>query len=384
MANRQHTSRSGAARLGLLRDFPEERWPSMDLCADMLAKGLREQYPGQIDTAELCPPFRRRLQRLSNRSVALNADRLLNRFWDYPRAARKWAREYDLFHLVDHSYSQVLHSLPAGRAGVYCHDLDTFRCLLKPEAEPRPKWFRAMARRILTGFQRAAIVFHSTAVIRDQIVQYRLIDPARLVHAPLGFAQEYRIDPPDDPAADAILTSLGSRPFLLHVGSCIPRKRIDILLDTFARLRQTMPELWLVKVGGEWTTDQRGQIERLGLADHIKHTVFLSRPALACLYRRANLVVMTSDAEGFGLPVIEALACGSPVLVSDLPVFRDVAGAAARFAPPGDAVAFAKIAREWMQRPDGTEAEQKRVAQANCYSWAKHAAIIGDAYLRFV
>src|SRR5206468_3095008 len=123
----------------------------------------RDPETAGVWATEVRPPFRNRLRRLAGASgVARNADRLLNRMWDYPRYARGRVCDFDLFHVCDHSYSQLVHRLPAARTGVYCHDLDTFRCLLEPAAEPRPRWFRAMARHILRGMQKAAVVFYST------------------------------------------------------------------------------------------------------------------------------------------------------------------------------------------------------------------------------
>ena len=65
------------------------------------------------------------------------------------------------------------------------------------------------------------------------------------------------------------LAKLGGRPWVLHVGTCNKRKRIDVLLDVVAAVRQTVPDLRLVKVGGEWTADHRQRIARLGLAGAI-------------------------------------------------------------------------------------------------------------------
>ena len=76
-------------------------------------------------------------------AAAFNADRLLNRFVHFPRYARRAVPRFGLFHVADHTYAQLVHALPAGRTGVYCHDLDAFRCLLDPAADPRPRWFRA-------------------------------------------------------------------------------------------------------------------------------------------------------------------------------------------------------------------------------------------------
>src|SRR5207248_5412662 len=110
-------------------------------------------------------------------------------------------------------------------------------------SDPRPRWFRAMARRILEGMQKARVVFHATLAVREEILRHGLIDPARLVHAPFGAAPEFTSEPRERSGV----------PFLLHVGSCIPRKRIDVLLDVFAEVRAQHPNLRLLKVGGGWS-----------------------------------------------------------------------------------------------------------------------------------
>jgi glycosyltransferase involved in cell wall biosynthesis len=363
-------------RLALLRDFCEEDWPSMQLCADMLADKLRGGEADRLALIDVCPPLRRRMQRLpgiGRRRTAFNADRLLNRLWDYPRHVRRIAAGADLFHVADHSYAHLLHVVPAGRGGVFCHDLDAFRCLLEPTREPRPRWFRAMARHILAGLQRAAIVFHSTHAVRAAIVQHGLVAPERLVHAPYGFAPEFRPDTfaADEPAA----------PYVLHVGSCIARKRIDVLLEIVAQLRERVPDLRLVKVGGEWTPAHRALLARPALAGAVVHVTGLERRELAALYRHATLVMMPSDAEGFGLPVLEALACGAPVLASDMPVFREVGGNVAHYVPIGDVEAWTAAALGLLRDPNTTRARQERVLWAERFSWRQHACTIADAYL---
>ena len=130
----------------------------MDLCADMLLQELTTT--STLTVKRVCPSYRRRLSRLPwlgrNRSVR-NVDRLLNRFFmDYPRYLRGLSNDYDLFHICDHSYAQLVHVLPPGRVGVYCYDLDTFRCLLEPQNEPRSSsWFRRMARQCAHRFPKS-------------------------------------------------------------------------------------------------------------------------------------------------------------------------------------------------------------------------------------
>jgi glycosyltransferase involved in cell wall biosynthesis len=365
------------ARLALLFDYAEEGWPSMDLSAEMLLRGLADPALG-LHAERVCPPFRHRATRvplLGRRGAAFNADRVLNRFRDYPRHVRRIRSDFDLFHVCDHSYAQLVHELPVERCGVYCHDLDAFRCLLEPPREPRPRWFRALARRCLGGLQKAAVVFHSTLAVRRQIEAHGLVDPARLVHAPYGIADEFH---PDTEGA----TPPRDGPFLLHVGSCIPRKRIDVLLDVFAALRSRFPGLRLVKVGAAWSPAQQAQIERLGLAGVVVPYNNLARAEVAALYRSASVVLLPSEAEGFGLPVIEALACGAVVVASDLPVLREVGGPAAVYCPVGDVAAWAEVVSRVLTDLRSAPLRPDRLAWARRFSWAAHARTVAEAYQR--
>src|SRR4051812_8822110 len=125
------------ARLAILCDYAEENWPSMELVAEMLASHFRADHADQFDVTTLQPEFKHRLTRLplvGKSSKLKMLDRFANRLHDYPKWLSRRANDFDLFHLTDHSYSQLVHVLPPERTGVFCHDLDTFRCLLDPAA----------------------------------------------------------------------------------------------------------------------------------------------------------------------------------------------------------------------------------------------------------
>jgi glycosyltransferase involved in cell wall biosynthesis len=372
-------------RFAVICDFLEENWPSMDLVADMFVHNVRAHHAATVQAIRVRPPMKRRLSRLpwlGARRALVNADRFVNRFWDYPRLLRPHIDDFDLFHVCDHSYAQLVHTLPEDRTGVFCHDLDTFRCLLDPQREPRPRWFKAMARRILTGLQKAAVVFYSTTAVRRQIEAYDLLDPSRLVQAPYGIAPEFHPAPPGPGAATDAVDGLDGLPFLLHVGSCIPRKRIDVLLEVFARAQARRRNLRLVQIGGEWTVTQQRQIEQLGIGPAVVQRRGLSRRALANLYRQAALVLQPSEAEGFGLPVIEALACGSIVAASDLPVFRELAEDAAVYCPIGDVAAWVETVDRLLADPSAAPDCGVRLGRAERYSWAAHTRTILEAYQR--
>ena len=114
---------------------------------------------------------------------------------------------------------------------------------------------------------------------------------------------------------------------------------------------------------------------------------FIDRPVLASLYRRAAMVLLPSEREGFGLPLIEALACGTAVIASDIPVLREVGGCAAEYCTPG-------VADEWSARVlsllDERETHPARwaarrdtgIARAARFSWATCAARMQEIYLR--
>jgi glycosyltransferase involved in cell wall biosynthesis len=89
---------------------------------------------------------------------------------------------------------------------------------------------------------------------------------------------------------------------------------------------------------------------------------------------------MPSDREGFGIPVIEALACGAPVFASDLPVFREVGGDALVYCRVGDVDDWAGVVRAFLEGKGAAPARDVRLARAARYSWASHARTVLDAY----
>lgn len=364
-------------RLAVVRDFRAEKWPSMDLCADQLLAHL----PPTLAVTDLEAPFRRcflRFPAVGRRNAAFNADRLVNRHLTLPRFLRTRVREFDFFHVVDHSYAHAVNVLPPGRAGVYCHDLDAFRSLLEPAADPRPWWFRRLARRTLRGLQAAAVVFHNSREVGLQLQRHDLVPAGKLVHAPLGVAHQFVPD-----GGPVSLPPPGAPPrFLLHVGSHIPRKRIDVLLAVFASVLKRHPEVRLVQVGPPWAPVFARQIERLGIESRIARFANLSREQLAELYRRAGAVLVPSEAEGFGLPVIEALACGAAVVASDIPVLREVGGEAVVYRPVADVPAWADAVSRVLADPHFAPPREVRLARAGRYSWCEHARIIAGTYLR--
>jgi glycosyltransferase involved in cell wall biosynthesis len=385
------TTRTAAcppARLALLCDFIEEGWPSMDLFGDMLAGCFARDHAAELSVEQLRPPLHPRFSRLPMRRGApalWNADRLINRFFDYPRWLKKQAARFDLFHLIDHSYGQLAAELPSGSVVTNCHDLDTFRCLLEPKLEPRPRWFRRMAQRTLHGFLRCAHVISISASTRSQLLSYGLFPPDRVTVIPPGVDPVFFAEPSSQ-APDGIAGAAG-RTCLLHVGSTIRRKRIDVLLRTFAGVSRAFPNLVLCRVGGPFTAEQLQLATELGVADKIVHSARLTKEQLALAYQNAALLLQTSDAEGFGLPVIEAMARGCVVAASDIAPLREAGGSAAEYCTAADIPSWiATVTRLLQERetaPDRWEIRKRNARRhASAFTWTENANRTIDVYRR--
>lgn len=370
-------------RVAVCADFREEGWPSMDRVAERLLASLLRDHASSVAAVDVRPPFRQRATRLSSGRAAWNFDRALNRLVDYPRHVRTLQSAYDVFHVVDHSYSQLLHQLPPGRTVVTCHDLDTFRSIFQPDDDPRSPLFTAMTRRILTGLQRAACVTCDTAAVRDELVARQLVPADRVVVAPVGVGDEFRAEP--DEAADREAARLIASPAgaveILHVGSSVTRKRIDDVLHCLADVVQRIPRARLVRVGGPFTAEQEALARSLGIRGHMSILPPLDDHTLAAVYRRAAVLVLPSEREGFGLPVIEALACGTPVIASDLPVLREVGGTCAEFCPTGDRDGWARAVVSVIDERDHSARRARAVAWARRFTWTRFAEQLVSIYL---
>jgi glycosyltransferase involved in cell wall biosynthesis len=366
-------------KLGVFCDLLEERWFSMDLLGDMLlAEAAR--LPG-VDAARIRPTLPGVLERVARprgeQALARLGYRLglgFGRYVQYPLRALRERSRHDFFHVTDHSYGHLLLELPAARSGVFCHDLDAFRPVLEPATGTAPS--RAVARTLLAGLRRARVVFHSSLTVREQILAHRLVPAERLVHAPYGVASEFQPEPRHED-----LALVGRPPFVMHVGSLIPRKNPAFLLALIVELCRAAPELEVFQVGGTWTDTQRAELTRAGIAARVHQFPYLARPELSAYFRATRAVILPSLAEGFGLPVVEALACGAPIVVSDIPVLVEVGGEGAVVRSVHDPAAFRAAVLDVAR--GGGPSRELRLRAAAAYTWTAHARAIVETYGAF-
>jgi glycosyltransferase involved in cell wall biosynthesis len=175
---------------------------------------------------------------------------------------------------------------------------------------------------------------------------------------------------------------LGAAPYILSVGTLQPRKNYELLIRAFKQVADNFPHRLVIAGGRGWLEDRIGaEIARQGLADRIRLLGFVADEDLPALYSGAQLLAFPSLYEGFGLPVLEAMACGVPVLASDVSSLPEVAGDAAVLLPPGDEAGWARGLVDLLSNPDlRVRLVAAGFRRARQFTWRRAAAQLGDIY----
>jgi glycosyltransferase involved in cell wall biosynthesis len=252
---------------------------------------------------------------------------------------------------------------------VTIHDLAFLKF---PEAFRRPK---QVYLRTLVGasIRKAAAIITPSAATRQDIVETYGVSPERVEVIHHGVDEHYRFDPelprPFEP------------PFILCVGTIEPRKNIPVLLQAFAELK-TMgypQKLALLGAPGWKYDDVYTTIDHLALSGEVTVRGFVDD--LLPWYNHADLFVFPSMYEGFGLPPLEAMACGTPVVLSSAGSLREVAGDAASLVEPSNVGDFLVAMRAVLDDPARRQQmSQAGMAQAGRFSWNDTARRTADVY----
>jgi glycosyltransferase involved in cell wall biosynthesis len=292
-------------------------------------------------------------------------------------------------HDVVHSQSPLL--IPATRAAqaVTVHDLDFLRYPEQMPAEIRrdyPALARAHAARadavIVSSQYAAGEVTRELQLARDRV---HVCPPG-----PPSWAAEVRQRRPDFaptsprlPRASSGFASHSSAGHILFMGTLSLRKNVGTLLEAYARLRAQVPEAPRLVLAGHATPASarwEARCKQPPLAGHVEITGYVTTEQRIALYEGARMLVLPSYEEGFGLPVLEAMACGVPVVVSSRGSLPEVAGPAATPVDPDDVDGLVSRMRELLDRRVAAPASERGLAQASRYSWTACAAAALSAY----
>lgn len=289
--------------------------------------------------------------------------------------------EIDLFH-------GTTYTLPArSRAPLVAtvHDLALLR---HPELGNRR--LRAMVQAAVAGLARASRIIAVSRATRDDLVELCGIDAARIDVVYNGCPPHLLA--PGDPPAESGSDRAGGEPgpYVLHVGTLEPRKNLPMLIRAFARVRRegALPHALVLAGDAGWGGDATRRslaavAEHAGVAGAVRFTGRVDDARLRELYAGADLFVYPSLYEGFGLPVLEAMASGVPVVTSNVAALPEIAGDAALLVEPRSEASVAAAIRIGLL--DAERAAALRAAgrrRAAQFTWSATARATLDTYSR--
>jgi glycosyltransferase involved in cell wall biosynthesis len=259
-------------------------------------------------------------------------------------AIARAVREADLVHICDHSNAVYVPRAPRCPYVVTCHDLLAVRGALGEDTDcPASSAGRYLQRAILSGLGRAhAVACDSRATLSDARRLLGADYPGELTLIPPALNYPYRrLDEQEARRRLAVCGIGADSSYILHVGNDHPRKNRVLVLEALARICASWPGQ-LVLAGQPMQEEMRRRAASLGIAERVIEVVKPSNELLEALYNTAHALVFPSRFEGFGWPIIEAQACGCPVICSDRAPLPDVAGNGAIICPIEDAAAVAQ------------------------------------------
>ena len=244
-----------------------------------------------------------------------------------------------------------------------------------------PETMRESTRRQLAASLRltmaeATLILTDAEAVKQEIVEAGLAQAERIraVHLAPAAKERDRATRPDD---------LPAR-YVLHVGTLEPRKNLPVLLDAFEALYASTDESAkepselpsLVLVGGlGWKSEAlAARLDGLSDSGWLHREGYANEDRLAVVLQHAHWLALASRYEGFGLPAVEAMAVGVPLLLSDLPVLREIAGDAALYAPSGDVGAWVELLRRATADEDlRREMAARSAERARNFDWRRTA-----------
>jgi glycosyltransferase involved in cell wall biosynthesis len=256
---------------------------------------------------------------------------IYGRWVKYPRAIRNI--EADVYHILDHSHATLAGSIDPARTVVTCFDIIPLLYMKGIVDVPYKPWvLRSFLKRI-EAMRRCAKVLCVSESTRNDLITHAGFTEEQLSIIPIGLEDDFQPLPPGGMSLEDEQVDFAERhrldlrrSYILQVGTRNRYKNTPIVLEVLAKLKTVMPDVALLRVGADFFDDEKEMLERLGLGGDVFHLGRVSEEDLRAAYRFAKALHFPSMYEGFGWPVIEAMASGCPVLASDRASLPEVVG----------------------------------------------------------
>ncbi len=354
----------------LLRDMPEQRLLSMERFAEGLERGFASHPSIRLSATTVRPLLGQ------TTGAFARVDSYLARFVRYPLSVR--GTRADVYHVADHGYAHVAAFLPGERTVVTCHDLTLLRAA-EGDAGFRPPWPTLQRFRWSVSFLcRAARVICATESTRSDVVRLLGALPERVALVPYGVAPHFRFV--GEAARRELRKTLpaAGQYAVLHVSTGNPYKNVDGTLRVIAALRLCGMDVTLARAGRPLNEAQANLARSLGIAGAVVECGIVSDERLVELYNACDALLFPSHYEGFGWPALEAMACGTPVVVSDCAALSELVGDAGLAAPADDVDGLASALRAALTSDDlAATLRWRGLKRAAGFTWER--AIAGYA-----
>jgi glycosyltransferase involved in cell wall biosynthesis len=302
--------------------------------------------------------------------IAPVSEQWLYRLWyraRLPVSVQRFMGKLDIFHSPDFVLPPVSGSIPTL---LTVHDLSFVHF---PEVYPEVL-VNYLNKVVPWSVERATYILADSAATKQDLMETWQVPDEKVAVLYSGVGSAFgRVEDEDEITAVRQKYNLGDVPYLLSVGTVQPRKNYQMLIQAFAPLADKWPHNLYIAGGKGWLYDEMmTEIERQGLTNRVRFIGFVDDEDLPTLYSGASLYLFPSLYEGFGLPMLEAMACGVPVIASNVSSLPEVGGETAVMLPPHSP-------SEWTQTIDkilsSPEKQQKMVSlgyqKIQEFSWEK-------------
>jgi glycosyltransferase involved in cell wall biosynthesis len=260
---------------------------------------------------------------------------------------------------------------------VTIHDL----ALLRFPHQVSKRRYLYLSRKLRSSAKRARRIIAVSESTKNDIVELLDVDPARITVTPLGVDERFhRLD---ESSINAFRKQVGmERPFVLFVGTLEPRKNLPALLSAFESIADDVPHD-LVLIGPEgWLTDEIHEMANfLQRSGRLQLRGFVPDGQLPAWYSACDLFAFPSLYEGFGLPALEAMACGAPVVTSGTSSLPELVGDGAVMIDPTSAEAIAGGLRRVLTTPAlSADLSHRGQERAKSFTWRCTAELTVEAY----
>ena len=361
----------------LFRDFVEDRRTSMDVYADNLQTALRTVVGPATEVRAFTP--RPIFPSRPGTPPSPRAMRLW-RYLAYPFQA--FSQQGRINHIVDHGYGHLLYALDPKRTVVTVHDIIPYlawRGVIPNRGVPHRPLLGEFS---LRAIKRAARVIAVSESTKKDLVEYLGFPPDRIKVIHIGVAGRFR--PFDRLSRQDARASFGlpRNAKLILITGWQHYKNHAACVDAFVELRRgSSDDVRLVRLGRKTAEWQRMVLER-NIGDKVFEIEWLAEDRMADLYNAVDVLLFPSLHEGFGLPPLESMACGTPVVTSNAASLPEIVGDAGLMAAPDDIDAFVRgMKRMLYDKALRDDYIQRGLAQAKKFSWAKCAKDVHSMYL---